>query len=69
MHRELPGPFDAAPRYQVTIVDRIWRYLYEPLGRLVRRIAGLVSVLQQGRIATYLMYSFVTLIVLLGLML
>jgi hydrogenase-4 component B len=67
--RELPSPFDTAPRYRVVISDRIWRGLYLPLGELVRRVANAVAWLQQGRIATYLLYSFVTLVTLLALML
>jgi hypothetical protein len=67
--RELPGPFDRKPRYRLEIGDRIWRALYEPLGPLVRRVADKVAWLQQGRISTYLLYSFVTLVVLLALML
>lgn len=69
MARELPSPFDPAPRYRVVIGDRIWRGLYLPLGALVRRIADAVAWLQQGRIATYLLYSFVTLVTLLALVL
>jgi len=67
--RELPGPFDAKPKYRLEIDDRFWRALYQPLGPLVRRVADKVAWLQQGRIATYLLYSFVTLVVLLALML
>jgi hydrogenase-4 component B len=67
--RELPGPFDAKPKYRLEIGDRFWRALYQPLGPLVRRVADKVAWLQQGRIATYLLYSFVTLVVLLALML
>jgi len=69
MERELPTPFDAAPRYRVVVTDRLWRLLYLPIERIVQRIAAAVSGLQQGRIATYLLYSFVTLIVLLALVL
>jgi formate hydrogenlyase subunit 3/multisubunit Na+/H+ antiporter MnhD subunit len=69
MTRELPSPFDRAPRYRVSIADRIWQRLYEPLGSLVQRVADSFSVLQQGRIATYLLYSFVTLVVLLAVVL
>src|SRR5258706_8680018 len=69
MLRELPSAFDAAPKYRVLVVDRIWHFAYEPLGQLVRRSADIVARLQQGRIATYLLYSFVTLIVLLALVL
>jgi formate hydrogenlyase subunit 3/multisubunit Na+/H+ antiporter MnhD subunit len=69
MERELPSPFDRAPRYRVTITDRIWRGMYEPLSSLVQRVADACAWLQQGRIATYLLYSFVTLIVLLAVVL
>jgi hydrogenase-4 component B len=69
MKRELPSPFDREPRYWVSVGDRIWQRLYMPLGTLVQRIADTVAWVQQGRIATYLLYSFVTLIVLLALML
>jgi formate hydrogenlyase subunit 3/multisubunit Na+/H+ antiporter MnhD subunit len=69
MRRELPSPFDARPRYRVTIADRIWRGLYEPLAGLVQRAANSVAWLQQGSISAYLLYSFVTLIVMLALML
>jgi hydrogenase-4 component B len=67
--RELPSPFDSKPEYRLEIGDRIWRALYQPLGPLVRRVADKVAWLQQGRIANYLLYSFVTLVVLLALML
>jgi formate hydrogenlyase subunit 3/multisubunit Na+/H+ antiporter MnhD subunit len=67
MRRELPSPFDRAPRYRVSVGDRIWQTLYLPLGTLVQRVADAFAWLQQGRIATYLLYSFVTLVVLLAL--
>jgi NADH:ubiquinone oxidoreductase subunit 5 (subunit L)/multisubunit Na+/H+ antiporter MnhA subunit len=67
IERELPTPFDRAPRYRIAITDRIWRGLYQPLGRLVQWLADTVAVLQQGRISVYLLYSFGTLIVLLAL--
>jgi hypothetical protein len=67
--RELPTPFDRAPRYRAVASDRIWQGLYLPIGRLVQRAADTVAWLQQGRIGTYLLYSFVTLIVLLALVL
>jgi hydrogenase-4 component B len=69
MKRELPSPFDTAPRYHVIVEDRFWRGLYLPLGAIVRRTADIFARLQQGRIATYLLYSFVTLVVLLALVL
>ena len=69
MQRELPTPFDRTPQYRVVVGDRFWRLLYLPLARRVQGIAEAVAWLQQGRISTYLLYSFVTLLVLLGLVL
>lgn len=67
--RQLPDPFDTAPHYAVTVTDRIWGAAYDPLSRLVRFVADKVAVVQQGRISAYLLYSFITLIALLALML
>jgi hypothetical protein len=69
MQRELPSPADAAPRYRVVVSDRIWTGLYVPIAALVQRLAQAVVGLQQGRISTYLIYSLVTLLVLLGFVL
>lgn len=62
MQRELPTPFDAEPRYRASVADHFWHWLYLPLARSVERLASLIGLLQQGRIAVYLLYSFVTLI-------
>jgi len=64
--RELPSPADAAPFYRVHIRDRIWTGIYLPAAELVQRLAQAVVQLQQGRISTYLVYSLVTLLLLLG---
>jgi hypothetical protein len=69
MRRELPRPTDSAPRYRVEIHDRIWTGLYVPAATLVQRLAQTVVQVQQGRISTYLIYSLVTLLVLLGFVL
>jgi formate hydrogenlyase subunit 3/multisubunit Na+/H+ antiporter MnhD subunit len=69
IERELPAPFDRAPRYRVVVGDRIWRALYEPVGGIVQRIADSLAWLQQGRISAYLLYSFITLVVLLAVVL
>jgi len=63
--RELPAPTDAHPRYRVEIEDRIWLGAYLPVARLVDALARLVGRLQQGRISIYLLYSFLTLLVML----
>ena len=65
LRRELPTPFDEQPRYLVTVQDPLWHWLYLPLAALVERCSKLIGLLQQGRIAVYLMYSFFTLIVVL----
>jgi formate hydrogenlyase subunit 3/multisubunit Na+/H+ antiporter MnhD subunit len=69
MRRELPTPFDEVPHYHVAVSDRIWTHVYLPLAALVQRVANAVAWLQQGRIATYLLYSFVTLLLMLALVL
>ncbi len=65
--RELPSPFDTRPRYRVLIEDRFWHSLYLPVGRMVDLAARAAGLLQQGRISIYLLYSFVTLILMLML--
>jgi formate hydrogenlyase subunit 3/multisubunit Na+/H+ antiporter MnhD subunit len=65
MRRELPSSFDSAPHYQVTVEDHLWHWLYLPVAAAVAQAARLVGLLQQGRIAVYLLFSFVTLIVML----
>ncbi len=65
MKRDLPTAFDAQPNYKVTVEDPLWHALYLPVARLVEKISKIVGLLQQGRIAVYLMYSFATLILVL----
>jgi len=65
IERQMPSPFDARPRYQGKADDKLWYALYLPLARLVERLSMLIGVLQRGRIHIYLLYSFVTLLVLL----
>jgi len=65
MRRHLPTPFDERPRYKVDVEDRFWYWLYLPVAWAVSGTARLVGVVQQGRIAVYLLYSFLTLVALL----
>jgi hydrogenase-4 component B len=65
MVRELPTPFDAQPRYRVTIGDHFWHWIYLPVAHAIERISRWIGLLQQGRISVYLIYSFLTLIVVL----
>jgi len=69
MTRELPSPFDDEPRYRVTVDDHFWHRLYLPIVDLAQAVARLIGLLQQGRIAAYLLYSFATLIFLLAVVL
>lgn len=62
MQRDLPSPFDERPRYRVRIEDHFWRWLYVPIADLAAYLARLIGLMQQGRIAVYLLYSFITLI-------
>ncbi|MBL8416221.1 MAG: hydrogenase 4 subunit B [Propionivibrio sp.] len=63
--REHPSPFDTQPRYRSLVEDPFWYWLYLPIARIVGYGTRIIAFLQQGRIAIYLLYSFVTLIALL----
>ena len=65
--REHPSPFDTQPRYLSIVEDPFWYWLYLPIARIVEYGTRLIAFLQQGRIAIYLLYSFVTLLTLLVL--
>jgi hypothetical protein len=62
IRRELPSPFDTAPRYRVVLEDHFWRWLYVPITTFANELARLMGKMQQGRISVYLLYSFLTLI-------
>ncbi|MEI7612709.1 MAG: hydrogenase 4 subunit B [Betaproteobacteria bacterium] len=65
--REHPTPFDAQPHYHSKVEDPFWYIFYLPIARLAELGTRLIAFLQQGRIAIYLLYSFVTLLALLVL--
>jgi formate hydrogenlyase subunit 3/multisubunit Na+/H+ antiporter MnhD subunit len=65
IERHLPSPFDKQPYYQLAATDHFWHWLYLPVARVTEATSSLVGRLQQGRISTYLMYSFITLLVML----
>jgi hypothetical protein len=67
MRRELPSPFDSAPRYRVDVEDPMWSWIYLRIARATDRTSRMVGMLQRGRISIYLLYSFVTLVALLFL--
>jgi len=62
MRRELPTAFDQQPRYRVTVEDHFWRWIYLPIIKLAGYLGRLFGLIQQGRISVYLLYSFVTLV-------
>jgi formate hydrogenlyase subunit 3/multisubunit Na+/H+ antiporter MnhD subunit len=64
MDRHFPSIRDRAPYYSVKVEDHFWYWLYLPVARLMGWISGTITQLQGGRIAVYLMYSFLTLILL-----
>ena len=63
--RHLPDPDDGTPRYSLKVEDRHWGWLYLPVARAIEFASSKVGLLQRGRISTYLLYSFLTLIALL----
>lgn len=65
--REHPSPFDAQPQYRIVVEDPLWRWLYAPVALIVDVGTRAVGMLQRGRIAIYLLYSFITLLILLVL--
>ena len=62
MERDLPTPTDIAPRYRIHIEDRFWHEFYKPIAKGVQRLADAISILQGGRLALYLLSSFLTLV-------
>jgi formate hydrogenlyase subunit 3/multisubunit Na+/H+ antiporter MnhD subunit len=61
-----PDPFDRMPRYAAHVRDHSWRWMYFPIARAAAFCSRLVGRIQTGRVAVYLMYSFVTIIFLLA---
>jgi hydrogenase-4 component B len=66
MERELPTRSTRRRAIASSVGDHFWHWLYLPLAALVERLARLIGLLQQGRIAVYLLYSFVTLMIVLA---
>lgn len=60
-HRAFPDRI----HYRLRVRDRLWGWLYIPVADASFWVARKVGRLQQGRIQSYLIYSFVTIIVLL----
>ncbi len=64
MERQFPTPRDRQPIYTVKVSDHFWYWLYLPIVRAAGWVSQLITNLQGGRIAIYLMYSFLTLLIL-----
>ncbi|GAB4482653.1 MAG: hydrogenase 4 subunit B [Thermodesulfovibrionales bacterium] len=60
-HRAFPRRL----QYSLRVRDRFWGWLYRPMADISFWLSRRVGRLQQGRIQSYLIYSFVTIIVLL----
>ncbi|ODV12592.1 MAG: hydrogenase 4 subunit B [Thiobacillus sp. SCN 64-317] len=65
VERDTPDPFERAPRYRGDSRDKLWILFYQPVARVADWLSEQAGRLQHGRIQWYLVYSFVTLIVLL----
>lgn len=68
--RELSDQLRSYPKqlnYQLQIEDITWRWLYQPVVKLIQASSRKVGMLQTGNVRHYLIYSFVTLVVLLWL--
>ena len=61
-----PDPFDRLPHYRTEVGDRFWGWFYYPVAYAAAFCSRLVGRIQGGRIAVYLMYSFVTILFLLA---
>jgi formate hydrogenlyase subunit 3/multisubunit Na+/H+ antiporter MnhD subunit len=61
-------PTEAASiRYQLQVEDVMWRWLYRPIVKILHAAVRRVGRIQTGHLRHYLMYTFVTLILLLWL--
>ncbi|MBU1237701.1 MAG: hydrogenase 4 subunit B [Gammaproteobacteria bacterium] len=65
MERHFPSIRDEQPYYSVKVEDHFWYWLYLPVARVADWVSGLIVRIQGGRIAIYLLYSFLTLLLLL----
>ncbi len=68
MKRHLPDPEEKDPVFELTVEDPHWFYLYRPILHLFFRLASLAEKVRTGKISVYLIYSFITLLLLLTLL-
>jgi hydrogenase-4 component B len=60
-HQAFPGKL----HYYLRVRDRFWSWIYLPVAKTSFRFSRGIGNLQRGRIQTYLIYSFITIIILL----
>lgn len=60
-----PVADDPRPHYHASLSEKVWSWLYYPLLNCVVWFASFTKWIQQGRIATYLLYIGITLLILL----
>ena len=65
MERTLPSAFDKKPVYKIKIEDPLWAWFYRPIAAITEFVSSIVGLIQQRRIAVYLLYTFLTLMFLL----
>jgi formate hydrogenlyase subunit 3/multisubunit Na+/H+ antiporter MnhD subunit len=65
VHHPGAAPYPRRLSYSLRVRDRVWGWCYAPVADGSLWLARQVGRLQQGRIQSYLIYSFVTIIVLL----
>ncbi|MHB1925961.1 MAG: hydrogenase 4 subunit B [Leptospirillum sp.] len=65
MERTIPVPGDTRPEYHLKVRDPFWSNLYGPLLQMVVLISEKAEKIRNRRISQYLLYSFVTLSLLL----
>lgn len=61
-----PDPFERAPRYSSEVYDRFWDWIYMPIARAAAFSSRLLGRIQVGKVAVYLVYSFLTILFLLA---
>lgn len=64
-----PGPAPRYRKYVPQLTDIVYRLCYEPVAHLLMKAARRVGALQTGHLHHYLLYSFLTLVALLWLLL
>ena len=65
MERHLPSPEDDHPVYHLNVRDPFWKALYDPIATALCFASEVAETLRNRRISQYLLYSVITLILLL----